>query len=161
MIVLTSYSIQCYLLRQYLYILKSRLLQNTIDSLNWMRVGGLSANYYLIPSNPVNIDFLVFCLQEMCEFRKLLSNLNKSIALPVCLFTILNLSYTFSAIVYFIRIYNQYTSNKVVIMALVNILLWLILGLYPFFQVSTIGMITYWIDRIMLIVRLQFCLNGQ
>lgn len=95
---------------------------------------------------------LVFCLQEMCEFRKLLSNLNKSIALPVCLFTILNLSYTFSAIVYFIRIYNQYTSNKIVIMALVNILLWLILGLYPFLQVSGIGMITHWIDRIMLIM---------
>lgn len=82
--------------------------------------------------------FILFRLQEMCEFRKLLSNLNKSIAIPVCLFTILNLSYTFSAIVYFIRIYNQFTSNKIVLMALVNILLWLVLGLYPFFQVNTL-----------------------
>lgn len=72
----------------------------------------------------------------MCEFRKLLSHLNTKMAIPVCLFTILNLSYTFSAIIYFIRIYNQFTSNKIVIMALINILLWLILGLYPFFQVS-------------------------
>lgn len=72
----------------------------------------------------------------MCEFRKLLSYLNKKMAIPVCLFTILNLSYTFSAIFYFIRIYNQFTSNKIVIMAVINISLWLILGLYPFFQVS-------------------------
>lgn len=42
-IVLTSYSIQCYLLRRYLYILKRKLLQNTIDSLDWMRV---SVFYY-------------------------------------------------------------------------------------------------------------------
>lgn len=37
-IVLTSYSIQCYLLRRYISILKAKLLQNTIDSLDWMRV---------------------------------------------------------------------------------------------------------------------------
>ncbi|XP_031630461.1 uncharacterized protein LOC116345334 isoform X2 [Contarinia nasturtii] len=107
-IVLTSYSIQCYLLRRYISILQAKLLQNTIDSLDWMR--------------------------EMSEFRKLLSHLNTKVAMPVCLFTILNLSYTFSSIVYFIKIYNQFTNNKIVIMAVINILLWLILGLYPFFQ---------------------------
>lgn len=37
-IVLTSYSLQCKLLRRYIYILKGKLLQNTIDSLDWMRV---------------------------------------------------------------------------------------------------------------------------
>lgn len=37
-IVLTSYSIQCFLLRRYISILKEKLLQNTIDSLDWMRV---------------------------------------------------------------------------------------------------------------------------
>lgn len=37
-IVLTSYSIQCYLLRRYISILQGKLLQNTIDSLDWMRV---------------------------------------------------------------------------------------------------------------------------
>lgn len=72
----------------------------------------------------------------MSEFRKLLSHLNTKTAIPVCLFTILNISYTFAAIIYFIRIYDQFTSNKVVIMAMINIFWWLILGLYPFFQVS-------------------------
>lgn len=74
-------------------------------------------------------------LQEMCEFRKLLSHLNKMIAFPVCIFTILNLSYTFSAIIYFIKIYNQYTAVKILCLGICNILLWLIIGLYPFFQV--------------------------
>lgn len=78
---------------------------------------------------------VIFFFQEICEFRKLLSFLNKKMALPVCFFTVLNLSYTFSAIIYFIRIYNQFTSHKIVLMALVNILFWLVLGLYPFFQV--------------------------
>lgn len=128
-IVLTSYSIQCYLLRRYLYILKAKLLQNTIDSLDWMRV---SAVFKLLNSKE---NQFIFLFQEMCEFRKLLSHLNKKMAMPVCVFTILNLSYTFSAIIYFIRIYNQFTSNKIVFMALVNIFLWLALGLYPFFQV--------------------------
>lgn len=41
-IVLTSYSIQCYLLRRYLLILKKKLLQNTIDPLDWMRVNSIS-----------------------------------------------------------------------------------------------------------------------
>lgn len=58
-------------------------------------------------------------------------------ALPVCIFTVLNLSYTFSAIIYFFKIYNRYTDLKVIIMGLVNIVLWLLLGLYPFFQVSS------------------------
>lgn len=74
----------------------------------------------------------------MCEFRKLLSHLNKKIATPVCLFTLLNLSYTFSSIIYFIKIYDKDTSTKIIIEGIVNILLWLILGLYPFFQVSFI-----------------------
>lgn len=39
--VLTSYSVQCYLLKRYLFILKKKLYQNTIDALDWMRVSFL------------------------------------------------------------------------------------------------------------------------
>lgn len=47
-IVLTGYSLQCYLLRRYLYILKGKLLQNTIDSLDWMRVSSLNnTNHFM------------------------------------------------------------------------------------------------------------------
>lgn len=38
MVVLSSYAIQCYLLRHYLYILNDKLIQNTIEPIDWMRV---------------------------------------------------------------------------------------------------------------------------
>lgn len=74
----------------------------------------------------------------MCEFRKLLAHLNERIALPVCVLTVLNLTYTFSAIFYFIRVYDQFMSLKTICLALVNIVLWLVLGLYPFFQAASL-----------------------
>lgn len=92
----------------------------------------------------------------MSEFRKLLSHLNTKMALPVCLFTVLNLSYTFSSIVYFIKIYNQFTSNKIVILAVINILLWLILGLYPFFQVSNLNYATFFDSIIILFSAFEY-----
>lgn len=72
----------------------------------------------------------------MCEFRKLLKHLNQKLALPVCILTVLNLSYTFSAILYFIKTYNQCASLYMIAMKLINVVLWLVLGLYPFFQVN-------------------------
>lgn len=72
----------------------------------------------------------------MCEFRKLLNHLNQKLALPVCILTVLNLSYTFSAILYFIKIYNRFASLYMISMKLINVVLWLVLGLYPFFQVK-------------------------
>lgn len=39
-VIITSYGIQSYLLRSYLDNLKDKLLQNTIDPLDWMRVSG-------------------------------------------------------------------------------------------------------------------------
>lgn len=62
-IVLTSYSIQCYLLRRYISILKEKLLQNTIDSLDWMRVS-LNISIELIKLLIENIFvylFIYFC----------------------------------------------------------------------------------------------------
>lgn len=38
MVVLSSYAVQCYLLRYYLYILNDKLIQNTIEPIDWMRV---------------------------------------------------------------------------------------------------------------------------
>lgn len=37
--ILSMYTVQCYLLKQYVFMLKKKLLENTIDPLDWMRVG--------------------------------------------------------------------------------------------------------------------------
>lgn len=56
-IVLTSYSIQCYLLRRYIFTLEEKLLQNTIDSLDWMRVSVFGFLFVLIIVFNSNIYF--------------------------------------------------------------------------------------------------------
>lgn len=75
----------------------------------------------------------------MTEFRKLLQYLNKIISLPVCFFTILNIIYIFSALIY---LFTEYILNstpiKLISFDVANIFLWLSIGLYPFFQVCTI-----------------------
>lgn len=40
--VLTMYTVQCYLLKQYVFMLRKKLLENTIDPLDWMRVGAIN-----------------------------------------------------------------------------------------------------------------------
>lgn len=74
----------------------------------------------------------------MCEFRKLLHHLNKKIAIPICFFTVLNLIYTFSGVSYSFRQYSNFANAAIMkpfILNIGNITLWLIIGLFPFFQV--------------------------
>ncbi|KAJ6649583.1 hypothetical protein Bhyg_04821 [Pseudolycoriella hygida] len=108
-IVLSSYAIQCYLLRCYLYILNDKLVQHTIEPIDWMR--------------------------EMCEFRKLLHHLNKRTAKPVSFFTVLNITYAIAGFAYLIETYVQSNAPiRMFSMNVLNILLWLIIAFYPFFQ---------------------------
>ncbi|XP_037042344.1 uncharacterized protein LOC119078748 isoform X1 [Bradysia coprophila] len=108
-VVLSSYAIQCYLLRHYLYILNDKLIQNTIEPIDWMR--------------------------EMCEFRKLLHHLNKKTAKPVCFFTVLNITYAIAGFAYLIKTYVESNAPiKMFSMNVGNILLWLVIAFYPFFQ---------------------------
>lgn len=47
-VIFTTYAIQCHLLRIYLDNLKEKLLQNTIDPLDWMRVSCIFCFAHLI-----------------------------------------------------------------------------------------------------------------
>lgn len=109
MVIISSYSILCYLLRCYLNLLKEKLLIHSIEPLEWMR--------------------------EICEFRKHLHHLNCRIAIPVSLFTLLNLSYCFSSIIHLFRDMNT-CPVKIFSMSLGNIILFMFISLVPFFQVS-------------------------
>lgn len=73
----------------------------------------------------------------MCEFRKLLHHLNKRTAKPVCLFTVLNLTYAIAGFAYLIKTYVESNAPiKMFSMNVGNILLWLVIAFYPFFQVK-------------------------
>uniref|UniRef100_A0A336KLD4 CSON004645 protein n=1 Tax=Culicoides sonorensis TaxID=179676 RepID=A0A336KLD4_CULSO len=108
-VIVSSYSILCLLLRCYLNLLKEKLLMHSIEPLEWMR--------------------------EICEFRKHLHHLNCRIAIPVSLFTLLNLSYCFSSIIHLFKDMNT-CPVKIFSMSLANISLWMILALVPFFQAA-------------------------
>lgn len=76
--------------------------------------------------------------QEICEFRKLLHHLNTKISLPVASLTVLNLSYTVSSVAH---LFHNMTACPINIFtaSLANILLWLVIALVPFFQVSLLA----------------------
>lgn len=74
--------------------------------------------------------------KEMCEFRKLLHHLNKKTARPVCFFTVLNITYAIAGFAYLIKTYIESNAPiKMFSLNVGNILLWLIIAFYPFFQV--------------------------
>lgn len=110
-IVVLSYSIICCLLRCYLTFLKDKLLLRSIEPLDWMR--------------------------EICEFRKILHHVNTKLTVPVCAFSVLNMSYTLSSI---IKLFREMDTCPVRIfsMSLANIVLWLILTIVPFVQAASV-----------------------
>lgn len=75
----------------------------------------------------------------MCEFGKLLHHLNRRIATPICWFTLLNLIYTLSATIYTFRHFSSWSDvpNQTIGLTLGNVVLWLLLALFPFFQVCS------------------------
>ncbi|EDW73711.1 uncharacterized protein Dwil_GK19607 [Drosophila willistoni] len=112
-IILSSYYIECYLLRVHLESLSHKLLMHSIDSLDWMR--------------------------EVLEFRKLLERLNQHVAIPVCFLIVMNLSYAFAGLVYLFKDFDfHYCALKLVLLNIANVMLWLFLGLLPFFVASSV-----------------------
>lgn len=78
----------------------------------------------------------------MCEFGKLLDHLNKKVAWPICFFTVLNLIYSFSGILYTFKMYRFYHNPiKLISLTIGIILLWLIIALFPYFQVTYLSKI--------------------
>lgn len=112
-VILTSYSIECYLLMVHLQTLSQKLLMHSIESLEWMK--------------------------EVLEFRKLLDHLNNKISLPVCFYTVMNLSYALAGMVYLFKDVDFQQNNlQLVILNIANVLLWLLMGLLPFFTASSV-----------------------
>ncbi|XP_037820655.1 uncharacterized protein LOC119609783 isoform X4 [Lucilia sericata] len=112
-IILSSYCIECYLLKVHLLTLSQKLLLHSIESADWMR--------------------------EILQFRKLLERLNNNVSLPVSFFVIMNMAYAFAGFVYMFKDFDfHYCAMKTVILNFTNVLLWLILGLLPFFIAASL-----------------------
>lgn len=83
-------------------------------------------------------NFFNSSFQEVLEFRKLLNHLNRKVALPICFFTIMNLSYASAGLIYIFKEYDFNYPIKIFLLNFGNIILWLIIGMIPFFQAANV-----------------------
>ncbi|CAK1603176.1 unnamed protein product [Parnassius mnemosyne] len=112
--VITSYCLQAQLLQSHLMFLKERLLNRTITPLNWMR--------------------------EIAEFRKLLKYLNDDLAPAVCLFTIVNISWAASGLMWLFDLDKVDTETEPIPgISILNQLLWLSVVMVPFVQAARLS----------------------
>ncbi|XP_061382326.1 uncharacterized protein LOC116765319 [Danaus plexippus] len=112
--VITSYCLQAQLLQAHLMFLKERLLNRTITPLNWMR--------------------------EIAEFRKLLKYLNDDLAPAVCLFTIVNISWAASGVMWLLNLDKVDTGTEPIAgISVLNQLLWISAVMVPFIQAARLS----------------------
>ncbi|XP_075168248.1 gustatory receptor-like Holozoa isoform X2 [Haematobia irritans] len=112
-IILSSYCIECYLLKVHLLTLSQKLLLHSIDTRDWMR--------------------------EILEFRKLLNRLNNHVSIPVSFFIVMNLAYAFAGFIFMFKDFDfHYSALKIVVLNFINVVLWLLLGLLPFFMAASL-----------------------
>ncbi|XP_026469897.1 uncharacterized protein LOC113373839 [Ctenocephalides felis] len=109
--VIACYCIQVQLLKYQLQFLRERLVQRTIQPLDWMR--------------------------EISEFRLLLRHLNEKVSPAIGLFTIVNVSWTCSGLIWLLN-YDNIESSKLchITAHILNVFLWLVITAAPFIQAA-------------------------
>ncbi|XP_064291993.1 uncharacterized protein GrlHz [Plodia interpunctella] len=112
--IITSYCLQAQLLQAHLMFLKERLLNRTISPLNWMRVSS--------------------------KFRKLLKYLNDELSPAVCMFTIVNVSWAASGVLWLLGLDRVDTQTEPIPgISVLNQLLWLSALIVPFVQAARLS----------------------
>uniref|UniRef100_T1H3F1 Uncharacterized protein n=1 Tax=Megaselia scalaris TaxID=36166 RepID=T1H3F1_MEGSC len=106
-------SMFCILLRVHLTSLTGRLIQHSIENVDWMK--------------------------EILECRKILMHVNNRIAIPVSFLAVTNLSYGFAALTYLFKEYDfRDSASKDNLLHIANILLCFSIGTFPFFQAGLV-----------------------
>ncbi|XP_045472085.1 uncharacterized protein LOC123678871 isoform X2 [Harmonia axyridis] len=108
-IIIANYCIQTQLLISYLFFLRERLLQYAVEPIKWMR--------------------------DIEEFRKMLNYVNSEVSLSVSIFTLVNISYAISGILWLLKL--DVVDKKpmpIVGISLMIILLWIFIAVIPFIQ---------------------------
>ncbi|KAJ0181823.1 hypothetical protein K1T71_002545 [Dendrolimus kikuchii] len=109
--IITSYCLQAQLLQAHVMFLKERLLNRTIPPLDWMR--------------------------ELGEFRKLLKYLNNDLAPAVCLFTIVNISWALSGVIWMLGLDKVDSETEPLVgISVLNQFIWISAVVVPFVQYS-------------------------
>ncbi|XP_029159186.1 uncharacterized protein LOC114931378 isoform X2 [Nylanderia fulva] len=110
--IITSYCLQGQLLMSHLYFLRGKLLQHILLPIDWMR----------------DID----------EFKKLLKYFNDGLGPAVCIYTIVNLSWASTGIVWLFQYYINDVSDTypITYVNVMNVVLWILISVAPFIQAA-------------------------
>ncbi|XP_044750273.1 uncharacterized protein LOC123310715 isoform X3 [Coccinella septempunctata] len=108
-IIIANYCIQTQLLISYLFFLRERLLQYAVEPIKWMR--------------------------DIEEFKKMLNYVNSEVATSVSIFTLVNISYAISGILWLLKL-DVIDKKTIPILgiSLMIILLWIFISTIPFVQ---------------------------
>ncbi|XP_067007570.1 uncharacterized protein GrlHz isoform X3 [Anabrus simplex] len=107
-ILITSYCLQGQLLRSYLHFLGAKMLQHSMLPLDWLR--------------------------EIGEFQKLLLYLNEDFAPIVGIFTVINVSWAASGIVWILNYDAVDKTAPIKGISILNVLMWVLISIAPFLQ---------------------------
>ncbi|CAL1681450.1 unnamed protein product [Lasius platythorax] len=110
--IITSYCLQGQLLMSHLYFLRGKLLQHILLPIDWMR----------------DID----------EFKKLLKYFNDGLGPAVCIYTIVNLSWASTGIVWLFQYYINDANDTypITYVNVMNVVLWILISIAPFIQAA-------------------------
>ncbi|KAK9888755.1 hypothetical protein WA026_000980 [Henosepilachna vigintioctopunctata] len=108
-IIISNYCLQSQLLMSYVFFLRERLLQHAIEPIKWMR--------------------------EIEEFKKMLQYLNSEVAKSVSLFTLINISYALSGLLWLFKLdFVDKETLPIFGISVLIILLWFSIAIIPLVQ---------------------------
>lgn len=125
--VVSNYCLQAQLLTCYLRFLREKLIQNPIQTSEWMQVSVISSNDLKT----------IKSLQDFTEFKKLLAYFNNELGPSVCVFTIINVSWVVSGTFWILKFdHVDHQNLQFLGISVLNLLLWGAIAAAPFVQVK-------------------------
>lgn len=143
--IITSYCLQGQLLMSHLYFLRGKLLQHILLPIDWMRVCWFIRNLFRLVSRRKGLPTSVrVTLQDIDEFKKLLKYFNDGLGPAVCIYTIVNLSWASTGIVWLFQYYINDANDTypITYVNVMNVVLWILISIAPFIQVRYVYRIT-------------------
>ncbi|XP_026288080.1 uncharacterized protein LOC113213279 isoform X1 [Frankliniella occidentalis] len=106
-----SYCLQSQLLTSHLHFLRKKLLQHSLQPLEFMR--------------------------EINEFQNLLEYLNEELAPAVCIFTVVNVSWASAGLMWIFNYdYVDKDTHPIIVVSVLNVVLWVLASVAPFIQAA-------------------------
>lgn len=143
----------------HLYFLRGKLLQHILLPIDWMRVCWFIPIIFFRLVLWRKVFPLPFTtLQDIDEFKKLLKYFNDGLGPAVCIYTIVNLSWAATGIVWLFQYYVDDANDiyPITYVNVMNVVLWILISVAPFIQVRyTTSLYIHAVTLIILLSRIN------